>query len=104
VPIRSDGAGVGRARADAGDEERVGVALRHADQIDQPPVVEVVRVLSIRSHRTKYASSGRLPISPPLREGTSRRSPIDCRMEVHSRSLLGSKTAHWVVGAIEGSR
>ncbi len=27
-----------------------------------------------------------------------------CRMEAHSRSLLGSKTAHWVRRSIECSR
>ena len=81
-----------------------------AGLVGDTPIRQIMRPLSrsfcvivVRSHRTKYASSGLSPSSAPSRHNTSRKSSTLCRMLSQSRSLLGSKTAHCVLRSIECS-
>ena len=61
-------------------------------------------VMVVRSHFTKKACSGLVPMMAPLRHSLKRKLETVLRTLAQSCSPLGSKTAHWVPASIECSR
>lgn len=53
-------------------------------------------VIVVRSHLTKKASSGFMPISAPSLQTRVRNSVMVALTRPQSFSLFGSKTTHWV--------